>query len=306
MATPIMRSSFQSDLLPIINEWHGDDLKLQEDLVPKIMEIEKSDGAYEVDGVLIGMSSMQKKGEGQTLQFDTSRQFYTPRFTHDTWALGFKISAEMMMDGKAMKEARRFTKMLAKAEAETRNILAANVINNGAVSTVLQDGGDSVCLFSASHPQGQGPAQSNVIAVNAALSEASLEALNIQIKNALDLRGLKANLHSRKIVVNVALEPQLNRILNSNLRVGTTNNDLNYLKSSNTFPEGIIASPYISSTTQFTILTDVMAGLRFYERYSSGIETDNEFDTKNAAFSKMMRVSTGWVNYLGAFEAAGA
>jgi hypothetical protein len=305
MANPIMRSSFQSDLLPIINSWHGDDLKLQEDLVPKIMEVAKSDNAFEVYGVLTGMSTMVKKSEGQAFTFDSSQQAYTPRFTHDTWALGFKISMEMMQDGKAFKEARRFTKMLAKAEAETRNILAANVINNGASGSFLQDGGDGVALFSASHPA-YASTQSNVIAVNAALSEASLETLCIQIRNAKDLRGLRANIKPRKIVVNVALEPQLNRILNSNLRVGTTNNDLNYLKESGMFPEGIIASPYITSLTQYTILTDVMDGLMFLDRYTSGVEADNEFDTKNAAYSKVMRVSTGWINWLAAYEAAGA
>lgn len=304
MSNPIMRSSFQSDLLPIINEWHGDDIKLQEDLVSKIMEVAKSDQAFEVYGILTGMSTMIKKPEGQTFTYDSSRQAYTPRFTHDTWALGFKISMEMMQDGKAFKEARRFTKMLAKAEAETRNILAANVINNGASGSFLQDGGDGVALFSASHPAYQGT-QSNVIAVNAAMSEASLETLSIQIKNALDLRGLRANIKPRKIVVNVALEPQLNRILNSNLRVGTTNNDLNYLRESGMFPEGIVASPYISSLTQYTILTDVMDGLMFLDRYSSGVDSDNEFDTKNAAFSKIMRVSTGWINWLAAYQAAG-
>src|SRR6266568_5032824 len=134
MSSPIMRSSFQSDLLPIINAWHGDDLKLQEDLVPKIMEVESSKNAFEVDGVLVGMGTMLKKGEGETLKYDTSRQMYTPRFTHDTWALGFKITMEMMQDGRAFKEARRFTKMLVKARAETRNILAANVLNNGYTS----------------------------------------------------------------------------------------------------------------------------------------------------------------------------
>jgi hypothetical protein len=305
MANPIMRSSFPSDLLPIINEWHGDDLKLQEDLVSKIMEIESSDGAYEVDGVLIPMSTMQKKGEGQTLMFDTSRQFYTPRFTHDTWALGFKISMEMMQDGKTMKEARRFTRMLAEAEAETRNILAANVLNNGAVSSVLQDGGDGVCLFSASHPQGQGPVQSNVIATNAALSEASLEALTTQIRLALDLRGKRANINPDKLIINTTLLPQARRILDSDLRVGTTNNDMNYLKDAGVFKE-VVATPYLSSTTAFIVKTTVNSGLRFYDRFSSGIESDNEFDTKNMAFSKAMRVSAGWVNYLGAFNAAGA
>lgn len=305
MSNPIMRSSFQSDLLPIINAWHGDDLKLQEDLVSKIMEVAKSDNAFEVYGVLTGMGTMVKKPEGQALTYDSSRQAYTPRFTHDTWALGFKVTLEMIQDGKAFKEARRFTKMLAKAQAETRNILAANVINNGASGTYLQDGGDGVALFSASHPA-YASLQSNVITNNVALSEAALEALCIQIRNAKDLRGLRANVKPRKIVVNVALEPQLNRILNSNLRVGTTNNDLNYLKESGMFPEGIVASPYISSLTQYTILTDVMDGLMFLDRYDSAVESDNEHDTKNAAYSKLMRVSTGWINFLCAFEAAGA
>ena len=305
MSSPIMRSSFESDLLPIINDWHGDDLKMQEDLVPKLLEVEKSDGAFEVEGMMVGMSTMQKKGEGETLKNDTSRQLFTPRFTHDTWALGFQITMEMMQDGKTFKEARRFTKMLAKAEAETRNILAALVINNGAVSTVTQDGGDQVCLFSNAHPSLVGN-QSNVITTNVALSEAALETLTIQIRNALDLRGIRANLKPRKLVINSALGPQAYRILNSDKRVGTTNNDPNYIRETGTFPEGILETPYITSLTQYTVMTDVMDGLKFYDRFTSGIESDNQFDTKNAAFSKVMRLSTGWINFLAAFNAAGA
>lgn len=305
MSSPIMRSSFQSDLLPIINSWHGDDLKQFEDLVPLVAEVETSADAFEVYGVLSGMSTMQKVGEGGITPYDTSRQMYTPRFTHDTWRLGFKISMEAMQDGKAMKDARRFTKMLTKARNETRNILVANLINNGFTSGKTQDGGDGVILFSASHPSVVGN-QSNQITNNAAMSEAALEALFIQIRNAVDLRGIRANIKPRKILVNVALEPQLNRILNSDLRVGTTNNDLNFIKESGMFPDGIVASPYFTSLTQYTILTDVMDGLKFLERYESGIESDNEFDTKNAAFSKIIRVSTGWINWLAAYSAQGA
>ncbi len=305
MSSPIMRSSFHSDMLPIINEWHGDDLKLQEDLVSKFMEVVSSDKAAEVFGVLAGMSTMQRKAEGEAFKYDTSRELYTPRFNHDAWALGFKITMEMMQDGRAFGEARRFTKMLSKAEVETRNILGANVINNGTSGSYLQDGGDGVALFSASHPSLVG-SQSNVIAVNAALSEASLEALGIQIRNAKDLRGLRANIKPRKILINVALEPALNRILKSTRRVATADNDLNYILESGMFPEGFVASPYFTSTTAYTILTDVMDGLMFVNRYTSEIEKDNEFDTKNAAFSKVMRVSTGWVNWLSAFNAAGA
>jgi len=305
MSSPIMRSSFQSDLLPIINEWYGDDYNMQEDLVSKIMEVKSSDSAFEIDGVLVGMGTLQQKPEGQTLKFDTSRQLYTPRFTHETYSLGFKITMEMMQDGKAMKEARRFTRMLAKAKAETDNILAANVLNNAYTSGDTQDGGDGALLLSASHPSLIGN-QSNTIAVNATLSEAALESLYIQIRNVQDDRGLRLNVKTRKIVVNPNLEPLLNRILNSNLRVGTTNNDLNFLKDSGQFPEGIVSSPYLTSLTQYVILTDVDAGLVFYKRHDGAVETDNEFDTKNAAFSLTTRRSTGWVNWRGVFGAAGA
>jgi hypothetical protein len=305
MTTPIMRSSFQSDLLPIINDWHGDDIKLQEDIVPELCEVKPSDQAFEVEGMLMGMSLFVKKGEGQALSYDTSKQLYTPRFTHDTWALGFQITMEMMQDAKAFKEARRFTKMLAKAEKETKNILAANLINNGTNSSYTQDGGDAVSLFSASHPTPVGN-QSNVITTNATLSEASLESLSIQIMNAEDMRGIRANIKPRKIVANVQLQPLLHRILKSNLRVGTTNNDPNYIREVGMFPEGAFTTPYITSLTQYAILTDVMDGLTWYDRYESAIEMDNVFDTKNAAYSKVFRASNGWINFLCAYNAAGA
>lgn len=305
MTTPIMRSSFQSDLLPIINDWHGDDIKMQDDIVQQLLEVKPSDQAFEVEGMMMGMSLFVKKPEGSSLAYDTSKQVYTPRFTHDTWALGFQITMEMMQDAKAFKEARRFTKMLAKAEKETRNILAANVINNGTVSTATQDGGDQVCLFSNAHPTPVGN-QSNVITTNVTLSEASLESLSIQIMNAEDLRGIRANIKPRKIVANVQLQPLLHRILKSDHRVGTTNNDPNYIRDTGLYPEGAFTSPYITSLTQYAILTDCVDGLVWYDRYESAIEMDNIFDTKNAAYSKVFRASNGWINFLCAFNAAGA
>jgi hypothetical protein len=304
MSSPIMRSSFQSDLLPIINGWHGDDLKMQDDLVSKICEVESSSQAFEVAGVLSGMSTLQQVGEGEAFNYDTSRQMYTPRFTHDKWGSGFKITLEMMQDGRAMKEARRFTKMLTKAVAETKNIIAANLLNNAYTSGKVQDGGDGVILCSASHPALNGNL-SNTISSNADLSEAAIETLYIQIRNAKDDRGLRINLKPRKIVVNVGQEPDLNRILTSTLRVGTADNDPNFIRNSSMFPEGHVASPYITDTDAFYILTDCMDGLKFYNRYESEIEKDNEFDTKNAAFSKLIRVSSGWINYRGVFASPG-
>ncbi|HEY3526888.1 MAG TPA: hypothetical protein VGK47_11865, partial [Nitrososphaeraceae archaeon] len=232
-------------------------------------------------------------------------EIYTPRFNHDGWALGFKITRVMQQDGKAFKEARRFTKMLSKAKAETRNILANNVLNNGYTSGKTQEGGDGVILFSASHPSLVGN-QSNTISVNADLSEAALESIYIQVRNAKDLRGIRANLKTRKIVINVAQEPDLYRILNSKLRVGTPDNDPNFVKDNGIFPGGVVSSPYISDLDAFYVLTDVMDGLKWYDRYESPIETDNEFDTKNACYSIMCRYSQGWINFLGAYASPGA
>lgn len=304
MSNPIMRSSFHSDLLPIINGWHGDDLKMQEDLVPQIMEVENSDAAFEVAGVLSGMSTLQSVDEGEAFRYDTSAEAYTPRFNHDKWGLGFKITLEMRQDGRAMKEARRFTKMLSKAVVETRNILAANVLNNGYTSGKTQDGGDGVILFSASHPSVYGN-QSNTISSNADLSEASLESLFIQIRKATDDRGLRINLKPRKIVTSVDLQPELHRILKSDLRVATADNDRNFVKDVGMFPEGQVCSPYITDTDAFYILTDCNDGLKFYNRYESPIEMDNVFDTKDAAYSKLIRCSRGWINYRGVFASPG-
>src|SRR3990167_5516467 len=227
----IMRSNFHSDLLPIINEWHGDDLKLQEDIIPQFMDVKSSDKAFEVFGVMSGMSTLQNIDENENLVYDDARESYTPRFTHDKYGLGFKITLEMKQDGRAFAEARRFTTMLSKATKETKNILAANVLNNGFTSGKTQDGGDGVVLFSASHPSIYGN-QSNVVTSNPDLSEAAIEAANIQIQDLRDDRGLRIHLKPKKILVNHALTPDLDRILNSSLRVDTSNNDLNFIKSS--------------------------------------------------------------------------
>lgn len=304
MAQTINRSSFQSDLLPIIRKWEGDNLKVYDPLYPKICEVESSNSAFEVDGVMMGMSTLQVKDEGSALRYDTSRQMYTPRYTHLTYALGFKITMEMQQDGSDMKNASRFTKMLTKAAAQSKDILAANVLNNGYVSGKVQDGGDGVILFSASHPSPVG-LQSNTIAVAADLSEAAVESLYTQIRNALDDRGIHANIMPRKLVINVAQDPDAHRLFRSEKRVATADNDANFVKDKGIIPE-IVSSPFLTDLDQWTILTDVMDGIKFFERYESPIDSDNEFDTKNAAYSKIIRVSTGFTNWRGAFASAGA
>lgn len=302
MSNLIQRSSFQSDLLPIINKWEGDNLKLYEPLYPRICEVESSDQAFEVDGVLMGMSTLQNKPEGEALKYDTSRQMYTPRYNHLTYALGFKITMEMQQDGSAMKNAKRFTAMLVKAASQSKDILAANILNNAYVSGKIMDGGDGVILASNAHPSPYGN-QSNIITA-ADLSEASLETMYIAIRRAVDDRGIHANLLPRKLVVEVGQEPEAHRILKSAQRYATADNDANFVKDAGIIPE-VVTSPFLTDLDQFSVLTDVMGGIKFIERVDMPIDSDNEFDTKNASFSKVIRVSTGWTNWRGAYFSAG-
>lgn len=303
MSNLIQRSSFQSDLLPIIRKWEGDDLKMYPALAPRIMDVIKSDAAFEVFGVMMGMSTLQVKGEGEALKYDTSRQMYTPRFNPLTYALGFKISMEMQQDGSAMRNAQRFTKMLTKAAMQSKDILAARPINEGYTAGKVQDGGDGQILFSANHPSPVG-VQSNTISTPADLSEAALESLFLQIRRAVDDRGIRANIMPRKLVIHTDLVPEAHRILQSDKRYGTADNDANYLKDAGIYPE-VVASPFFTDTDQFTVLTDVMDGLVFIDRMDMAIDSDNEFDTKNASFSKIIRCDAGWVNWRGAYASPG-
>jgi len=304
MANPINRSSYASDLLPIVRKWESDQLKKHDPLTPKICTEESSDSAYEVYGVSSGMGAMQEKGEGENIQYDSNRQMYTPRFTHTAYALGAKITMEALQDAKAMKHAKRIGIQLARAEYETRDILTANLINDAFTSGVTQDGGDGSILIVTTHPSQVGN-QSNAIASNADLSEASLETMFIQIRKAKDERGLRANINPVKLVIPVDLLPEAERILGSDKRVNVADNDLNYIKDSGMFPGGIVSSPYFTDTDQFVILTDVPDGLMALNRYSSGVETDNVFDSKNACFSKIIRTSRGWVNWRAVYGSPG-
>ncbi len=305
MSDVIQRSSFHSDVAKVlIKKWFGDAYKDYEPVYPKMMKVEKSDMAFDVDALVIGMGSLQVKDEANSLVYDHAKQGYTPRYLHATYALGFKITMEMMEDGTAMKNAKRFTEMLKKASLHSKDIVAAQIINRAATSGFTMDGGDGVVLASASHPTFSGN-QSNLLTGNPDISEAAVEAMRLMIRQARDQRNLRMDLKPVKLLIPTELEPEANRIVNSKLRVATANNDLNFINQYDVFPGGIVVNPYLTDVDAWGIVTDADDGLKFKMRKDDTIDADNEFDTKNACYSLVTRFSAGWSDWRGYYHSSG-
>lgn len=291
----INTSSFTSDLLPLVKNWFGGSYNDYPTMYDKMVTVEQADAqAYQVDALMSGFSTLQQTDEGVPLTYDTARQEFTPRYVHVDYLLGFIITQNMMDDGIAMKNAKKFTEMFKKSAMDTREILVAQMFNRAFNSSYTMSGGDGVSLVSTSHPTRNGNVSNLLTGGSADISEAALEQATIDVKNMVNSRGLKIMLKPTKLICSVNDEPTANRILYSNLRVGTTDNDLNYLKANNKVPGGIIANPYLTDSDAWFLLTDVPDGLKFLNRKDPVIESDNDFDTKNAKFSVHMRCSVGW------------
>lgn len=306
MSNIITRANFPSDVgLLVIKKWFGDAYKNYEPHYPKFMQVEKSTDAYDVDAVITGMGTLQVKDETEALSFDHSKQEYTPRYLHVTYALGFKISMEMMEDGKAMKNAEKFTRMLKKAHLHSKDIVAAQIINRATTSGATMDGGDGVVLASASHPTASGN-QSNLLSGNSDISEAAIEAMRLQVRQARDARNLRIDLKPKALLIPQDLEADARRICESNLRVDVADNDLNFIKSSNMFPGGIIVNPYLTDTDAWGIVTDCEDGLKFKNRKEATIVADNVFDTQNACYALLARFVAGWSDFRGYYHSSGS
>lgn len=295
----INTSSFRSDLLPLVKTWFGDAYKDYNGLYEKMLKVEAADErAYQVNALVSTMLPLQQKDEGSPLTLDSARQGITPRYVHSSYALGFIITMEMMEDGDAFKNAKRFTEMLKKSALQTKEILAANVYNNAFTSSVTMSGGDGQALCSTAHPTRSGT-QSNIISTGSVdISEAALEQITVDIKNLKDDRGNRIMVKPKNLICSVTDEPQANRILRSNLRVASGDNDLNYLRQSGLI-EDIIANPYLTAAHAFWVTTDVQDtdGVKMLVRKEATIDDGNDFETKNNKFSAVMRLSTGWDDF---------
>ena len=295
MSTPINTGIFPKLLWPGLNAIYGAEYKRYDPQWVHLFNQYSSNRNYEEDvGVsMFGLASV--KPEGAPIQYDSARQGFTTRYTHVTYALGFTITREMVEDDLYGTIGKKRAEALAFSMRQTKEIIGANVYNRAFTSGYV--GGDGVVLGSSAHPNVAGGTQSNILATAANLSEAALEQMCIDIMGLTDDRGLKIALQPQMLIIPKDLVFEAERILKSDLRVSTANNDINALKLMGKFPKGVKVNQYLTSSTAYYIRTDAKDGMKYFDRRGDKFEMDNDFDTENAKFKATARYSFGWTDW---------
>jgi len=288
----ITSSSFAKLLWPGINAIYGKAYNdYPEEWKSLGFEVNKSSKAYEEDVGLSSFGLAGVKSEGGPISYDTERQGFTTRYNHVVYALGFIITREIYEDDQYDQVGKRKANALARSMKQTKEIVAANIFNRATTSGYT--GGDGVTLLNASHPNVAGGTWSNMPTTAADLSEAALEQAYIDIAAFRDDRGLLIAAKPKKLIIAPANMFEAKRILGSDGRVGTDNNDLNAIKTMSVIPEFTV-NHYLTDSDQWTIVTDVADGLKYFERRGDQFEMDNDFDTENAKYKATARYSFGW------------
>ena len=300
----ISRAQLLKELLPGLNALFGMEYKRYGEEHKEIFESETSERSFEEETKLSGFSAAPVKNEGSALAYDNAQEAWTARYNHETIAMGFSITEEAMEDNLYDSLSSRYTKALARAMAYTKQVKAAAILNNGFSSAVTY--GDGVSLFSTAHPLVSGGTNSNRPAVAADLNETSLEAAVIQIAAWTDERGLLIAARPTKLVVPPALQFVAERLLKTELRVATADNDINALKSMNSISQGFTINHYLTDTNAWFLLTDVPNGLKHFVRTPMQTGMDADFDTGNARYKARERYSFGVSDPLGAYGSPGA
>ena len=300
----ISRSQLLKELLPGLNALFGLEYAKYGEEHKEIYEAENSERSFEEETKLSGFGAAPVKTEGAAVSYDNAQEAFTARYTHETIAMGFAVTEEAMEDNLYDSLSSRYTKALARAMAYTKQVKAAATLNNGFNSSFA--GGDGVELFSTAHPLVSGGTNSNEPATAADLNETSLEASVIQIAAWTDERGLLIAAQPRKLIIPPALMFVATRILDSELRVATADNDLNAIKSNGTIPEGYTVNHYLTDTNAFFLTTDVPNGLKHFVRTPMATSMDGDFDTGNVRYKARERYSFGVSDPLGMFGSPGA
>jgi hypothetical protein len=300
----ISRAQLLKELLPGLNALFGMEYERYGEEHKEIYETETSERSFEEETKLSGFSAAPVKNEGSAISYDNGQEAWTARYNHETIALGFSLTEEAIEDNLYDSLSARYTKALARAMSYTKQVKAAAVLNNG--FSASYPGGDGVALFSASHPLVSGGTNSNTPSTPADLNETSLENAVIQIAAWTDERGLLIAAKPRKLIVPPALQFVATRLLETELRVGTNDNDVNAIKSNGSIPEGHTINHFLTDVNAWYLTTDVPNGMKHFVRTPLAQSMDGDFDTGNVRYKARERYSFGWSDPLGMFGSPGA
>ena len=309
----ISRAQMLKELLPGLNALFCLEYNKYEDEHAEIYETESSDRSFEEEVKLSGFAAAPVKDEGSAISYDTAQESFTARYNHETVAMGFAITEEAMEDNLYDSLSARYTKALARAMAYTKQVKAANPLNNGFTNSFQS--GDGVNLFTASgdgvtggdgHPTVDGGKNDNRPATGTDLNETSLEAAVIQIAGWTDERGLLIAARPRKLIVPPNNMFVATRILQSEGRPATADNDINAIRTNGTIPEGYSVNHYLTDTNSWYLITDVPNGMKHFERAALENSMDGDFDTGNVRYKARERYSFGVSDPLGIFGSPGS
>lgn len=300
----ISRAQLLKELLPGLNALFGLEYAKYGEEHAEIYETESSERSFEEETKLSGFGAAPTKGEGAAIAYDNAQEAYTARYNHETIAMGFSLTEEAIEDNLYDSLSTRYTKALARAMAYTKQVKAAAILNNAFDSNVTY--GDGVELCATNHPLVSGGTNSNELTTPADLNETSLEAAVIQIAGWTDERGLLIAAKPRKLVIPPALQFVATRLMESEGRTNTADNDINALRSMGSIPEGFTVNHYLTDTNAFFLLTDVPNGLKHFVRTPMQTSMDADFDTGNSRYKARERYSFGVSDPLGIFGSPGA
>jgi len=300
----ISRAQLVKELEPGLNALFGLEYNRYENEHAEIFTAEASDRAFEEEVMLSGFGSAPVKPEGQAVQFDDANESFTARYTHETVAMAFAITEEAIEDNLYDSLSSRYTRALARSMASTKQVKAANVLNNG-FSTSFP-GGDGKPLMTTDHPTLSAGDQSNEPSTAADLNETSLENALIDISAFKDERGIKINVQARKLIIPPALQFVAERILQSPGRVNTSDNDINAMKNMGMFPEGYVVNHYLTDSDAFFIKTDAPNGLKHFVRSPMSTGMEGDFETGNVRYKARERYSFGFSDWRGIYGSPGA
>ena len=299
----ISRGQLVKELEPGLNALFGLEYKRYENQHTEIFDTETSDRAFEEEVMLSGFGNAQVKPEGSGVTFDNAQETFTARYTHETIALAFSITEEAIEDNLYDRLASRYTKALARSMANTKQVKAANVLNNAFDSSFA--GGDGKELCATDHPTIAGTV-SNELATSADLNETSLEQSLIDIAAFTDERGLKVAARGLKLIIPSELQFTAERLMKSAQRTGTADNDINAIGSMGMIPQGYTVNNFLTDTDAFFIKTDVPNGMKMFVRSPIKTAMEGDFDTGNVRYKARERYSFGFSDFRGIFGSPGA